>query len=107
MTYQICPDCWGVIQPKPEERDRCTCQKEIEMKALVRDFEDLQEDVLGFLQYRVRTQYKEYFVDAFTRNGNYIKCKAGRLTEDAAREWISGCIHQLTTAGGIKNLHSH
>ncbi len=77
------------------------------MKVLVKNFEELQEEVLGFIQYKVRMQFKEYFVDAYTRNGNYIKCKAGRLTEDAAILWINDRMHELHTAQGIDNVPSN
>ncbi len=52
-------------------------------------FEALQEDVLGFVQYKVRGTKDEWYIDAYSRLGRYIKCKIGRQPEEVVREWVN------------------
>ena len=51
-------------------------------------FEALQEDVLGYAQYKVRGSKDEWFVDAYTRLGRFIKCKVARQPEEVVRAWV-------------------
>jgi len=58
------------------------------MKTAIESFESLQKAVLGFVQYKVRGKTNEWFVDAHSRLGRYIKVKVSRQPEEVVREWI-------------------
>ncbi len=107
IAYKMCPDCWGVIKPEPGDRDKCICEQGNKMKDLVKDFEDLQMNALGYIKYKVRGKVNEWFIDAFTRNGLLTGTKLARASEHATREWMERRIHELHTTQGIKNVRSH
>lgn len=76
------------------------------MKSTIEAFEALQNTVFGYVQYKVRGAKAEWFVDVYTRNGLFVKTKLPRASEEAVREWVDRCTHELTTAQGIHNVHS-
>ena len=58
-------------------------------------FEALQEDVQGYVQYKIRGSKDEWYVEAYTRLGRLIKCKVARQPEDIAKKWVENYSREL------------
>jgi len=64
-------------------------------------FEALQEDVLGFIQYRIRGKRDEWYLDAYTRLGRYSKCKMGRQPEEIVKKGVADYSNELNERGKL------